>query len=31
VLKVIFDKVPPLQPWGILLGDINHASKAPKQ
>ncbi len=28
VLKVIFDKVPELQPWGILLGD--HPTKVPQ-
>jgi predicted PurR-regulated permease PerM len=28
VLKVIFDKVPELQPWGMLLGD--HPMKVPQ-
>lgn len=28
VLKVIFDKVPSLQPWGMLLGDSTEAKKA---
>jgi Predicted permease len=27
VLKVIFDKVPELQPWGALLGDNHHIKK----
>jgi predicted PurR-regulated permease PerM len=31
VLKVIFDKVPGLNPWGILLGDVAPGDKAPNE
>ena len=31
VLKVIFDKVPGLNPWGILLGDVAPGDKIPNE